>query len=57
MDVDWERSLQIYAAGGLPEAELACAYVASRVRRDAPRRWVQGPRRPALDPGERRLRW
>lgn len=34
------------------DAELACAYVAERVRRDAPRRWLQGPRRPALDPGE-----
>jgi hypothetical protein len=35
-----------------PDAELACAYVAERVRRDAPRRWIQGPRRPPLDPGE-----
>jgi hypothetical protein len=36
----------------VPDAELACAYVAERVRRDAPRRWLQGPRRPTLDPGE-----
>jgi hypothetical protein len=34
------------------DAELACAFVAERVRREAPRRWIQGPRRPALDPGE-----
>jgi hypothetical protein len=33
-------------------AELACAYVAERVRREAPRRWIQGPRRPPLDAGE-----
>jgi hypothetical protein len=35
-----------------PGAELACAYVAERIQRDAPRRWIQGPRRPALDPGD-----
>ncbi len=35
-----------------PGAEIACAYVAERVRREAPRRWIQGPRRPALDAGE-----
>jgi hypothetical protein len=34
------------------DAEQACAFVAERVRREAPRRWIQGPRRPALDPGE-----
>lgn len=34
------------------DAEMACVYVAEHVRRDAPRRWLQGPRRPALDPGE-----
>jgi hypothetical protein len=35
-----------------PGVELASAYVAERVRREAPRRWVQGPRRPALDVGD-----
>jgi hypothetical protein len=35
------------------DAEIACAYVAERVRREAPRRWIQGPRRPPLDPGGR----
>jgi hypothetical protein len=36
----------------LSDVELACTYVAERVRREAPRRWIQGPRRPQLDPGE-----
>ena len=53
MDVDWERARAAFAAGDLSAAELACTYVADRVRRDAPRRWVQGPRRPVLDAGER----
>ena len=35
-----------------PTPRIACAYVAERVRREAPRRWVQGPRCPPLDPGE-----
>jgi hypothetical protein len=35
----------------LASVERTCAYLAERVRREAPRCWVQGPRRPALDPG------
>jgi hypothetical protein len=52
VEVDWESALGRYRAGDLSGAELACAYVASRVRRAAPRRWVQGPRRPALLEGQ-----
>ena len=52
MEIDFPLARERYAAGDLGAAELACAYVADRVRRDAPRRWIQGPRRPALDPGE-----
>ncbi len=51
MDVDWESARQSFRAGELSGAELSCTYVASRVQRGAPRRWVQGPRRPALEPG------
>jgi hypothetical protein len=38
-------------ADTVADVERTCAYLAEHVRREAPRCWVQGPRRPALDPG------
>jgi hypothetical protein len=52
VEIDFALARDRHASGRLGAAELACAYVADRVRRAAPRRWLQGPRRPALDPGE-----
>lgn len=49
MDVDWEEARAAFEAGRIGGAELACTYVASRVRRVAGPRWLQGPRKPALD--------
>jgi hypothetical protein len=51
MDLAWETARAAWQAGQLGEAELACAFVADRVRRRAGNRWLQGPRRPAIDPG------
>ncbi|APR77820.1 Hypothetical protein A7982_03167 [Minicystis rosea] len=51
MDLAWDDARAAFAAGHMGGAELACAFVADRVRRAAGRRWLQGPRRPALDPG------
>jgi hypothetical protein len=53
VDLAFPLARERFAAGDLSGAELACVYVAERVRRDAPRHWVQGPRRPALDAGDR----
>lgn len=51
MELAWDEARTEYGAGRIGAAELACAYVADRVRRNAGARWLQGPRRPALDPG------
>lgn len=53
MDLSFPLARERFAAGALSGADLACVYVAERVRRDAPRCWVQGPRRPVLDAGDR----
>jgi len=51
MDLAWETARASWEAGRIGGAELACAFVADRVRRRAGRRWLQGPRRAAVDPG------
>jgi hypothetical protein len=51
MDFGWDDARARHDAGQIGGAELACAYVADQVRRIAGNRWLQGPRRPALDPG------
>lgn len=51
-DASWENARADHAARRIGDAELASAYVAERVRKRAGARWIQGPRRPKLDPGE-----
>lgn len=51
MDFGWDEARAAHDAGRIGSAELACAYVADHVRRGAGNRWLQGPRRPPLDPG------
>ncbi len=52
MEIDWIARADRLDEGLVPPAELAARYLVARVRREAPRSWLQGPRRPALDPGE-----
>lgn len=52
METSWEAAREDHAAGRIGDAELACVYVANRVRRRAGPSWLQGPRRPVLDTGE-----
>lgn len=52
METSWEAARGAHADGRIGGAELACVYVAARVQRRAGPSWLQGPRRPALDPGE-----
>lgn len=51
MEMAWEGACQAFASGAMGAAELACVFVADRVRRLSGARWLQGPRRPALDAG------
>src|SRR5262249_19694452 len=53
LDTEFRAARERFDAGRIEGAELASVYVAERVRRSAPRRWIQGPRRPALDVGSR----
>jgi hypothetical protein len=53
VDLAFSLARARFAAGDLSGAELASVYVAERVRRAAPRAWIQGPRRPMLDAGAR----
>lgn len=46
--LSWDEARAAFDAGDLGDAELACVYVADRVRRAAGASWLQGPRRPAL---------
>jgi hypothetical protein len=52
VEIAWEDARAAYRAGRIGGAELGCAFVADRVRQVAGPRWLQGPRRPALDPGD-----
>jgi hypothetical protein len=49
--VPWEAARAAFDAGRMEGPALACAFVIDRVRRVAGAKWLQGPRRPALDPG------
>src|SRR5262245_54235432 len=40
----WGEALRAFRSGEIGEGELACAYVADRVRLSAGRRWLQGAR-------------
>jgi hypothetical protein len=42
--VAWEDALLAHAHGRIGDGDLACAYVADRVRRAHPKRWLQAPR-------------
>jgi hypothetical protein len=52
VEIEWIPLRARFAEGLMPPAELAARYLVARVRREAPRSWLQGPRRPALDAGE-----
>jgi hypothetical protein len=49
VELEWESAKAAFAARRIGGAELACVYVADRARRASAGRWLEGPRRPALD--------